>query len=266
MTKIALLSDLHVEHHALSPGYGVDFTEIRGLKKTDIFCIPGDIADGIDEGRVVLEYIARLTRAQIVFVMGNHDYLHHDLDRSTVELMRSDLPANVHVLDNEALIIDRVRILGCTLWTDLIGYDESDSLYQVMPDYSYIYAPNGELITPSDTQAAHVRSVEFLSRELATPFDGKTIMMSHHAPSNHSRNRKKQDNDVLAPFFYSDLDHLIKKYQPDLVLHGHTHYPVDYHIDTSRVIHHPMPKPDEPVTPNNPLVGKAGFAPKIIRI
>jgi predicted phosphodiesterase len=270
MTQIAVLSDLHVEHRALSLNYGIDFQEISTLTKKDVFCIPGDISDGIYKGRRVLEYIASKTRAQIVMVMGNHDYIGHDLDRDTVDLMRRGLPSNVHVLDNEVLIVGGVRILGCTLWTSLADYNENDKLHCAMPDYNYIYAGN-ELITPDDTRVEHAQSVEFLSREMAKPFKGKTIMMSHHAPSWQSGCREKRKDDALSSFFYSDLDYLIQQYQPSLVVHGHTHCPVDYQIGLSRVINQPMPEPAPAsrlshAARKNPSVAGGDFAPKIISI
>jgi Icc-related predicted phosphoesterase len=157
------------------------------------------------------------------------------------------------------------------LWTSLADYNENDKLHCAMPDYNYIYAGN-ELITPDDTRTEHAQSVEFLSREMAKPFKGKTIMMSHHAPSWQSVCREEQKHDTLSPFFYSNLDYLIQQYQPCLVVHGHTHCPADYQIGLSRVMNQPMPEP-APVprlshaarSKKPPVVGD-GFAPKIVGI
>ncbi len=41
-------------------------------------------------------------------------------------------------------------------------------------------------MTPSDSVKLHLVAVEYLQKELATPFAGKTMVVTHHLPSMQS--------------------------------------------------------------------------------
>ena len=75
-----------------------------------------------------------------------------------------------------------------------------------------------------------------MENELAQPFDGKTIVVTHHAPHPLSIHPRFAGNPV-NPGFVSDLGPLLDR--ADLWLHGHTHDGFDYWVGRCRVLANP---------------------------
>jgi Icc-related predicted phosphoesterase len=78
------------------------------------------------------------------------------------------------------------------------------------------------------------------------PFDGKTVVVTHHAPHPISI-APRYARDALNPAFASDLTDVISQHQPDLWVHGHTHSSFDYVVPgtKTRVVCNPMGYDDE---------------------
>jgi hypothetical protein len=76
------------------------------------------------------------------------------------------------------------------------------------------------------------------SRTLAIPFDGPTVVVTHHAPHPDSVARRFE-NDPLTPAFVSDLSEVIDRWQPALWFHGHTHDNFDYRVGATRIVCNP---------------------------
>ena len=106
----------------------------------------------------------------------------------------------MHVLNNAALVDPqgRWRVLRTTLWTDftLFGADPDtlaesiDASRRVMLDFRGLIQMNWPHDTqdsprdfaPDDSLALHRQARAWLESELARPFGGKTIVVTHHAP------------------------------------------------------------------------------------
>lgn len=86
---------------------------------------------------------------------------------------------------------------------------------------------------PSDTRQAHSRHVAWLNERLAEPFEGSTVVVTHHAPSAASLPPETGHN--VGFCYASDLDGLILSHQPAEWIHGHTHHAVDYQIGETRI-------------------------------
>ncbi len=89
---------------------------------------------------------------------------------------------------------------------------------------------------PQDTLNDHLASRAWLADELERPFDGLTVVITHHAPhvlSIHPRHA----GSALNAGFASDLTRLLHK--ADLWLHGHVHDSFDYRIGKCRVVANP---------------------------
>lgn len=122
-----------------------------------------------------------------------------------------------------------------TLWTDMRLFETEgeaaveDSLWNaqmMMPDYGYnaIMSGNPERpLTPEDTVAVHLHQKSWLVSELAQPWGGKTVVITHHVPSAMVGGA----NTSLSPCFVSNLDGLIDRYRPDAWIFGHTHRPAE---------------------------------------
>lgn len=251
--KIALVSDIHLSQ--LFDKQAVPYGGLEQLTRDDVLCVAGDVDDGPTGINTHLIALRKNTQATIVGVMGNHDYFHRSLTQDTLKQARANLPGRVYLLENQTLEMDGLRILGCTLWTDVDrGRLVGNAL--AMLDYSYITDAYGGLIEVHHTLAENRVSQDWLSTELAKPFNGKTVVLTHHAPTFRSQHPRYTDS-PLSSFFCCDLEHLIEQHQPELWLHGHLHDPVDYRIGQTRIVCNPRGYMDE----RPPL-----YAPQFIEI
>jgi hypothetical protein len=147
----------------------------------------------------------------------------------------------VHLLDTDAVVFDDVRILGCTLWTDfcLRGNSVLSAVEasRNMNDFRGAIYLDGDFgpFRPEDSIDLHRRSVEWLDRELAKPFAGKTLVVTHHSPHPKCEHRFYATS-PLSPAFCSDLGWLIERHQPALWISGHTHASHDIHIGATRLV------------------------------
>lgn len=86
------------------------------------------------------------------------------------------------------LVIGKTRYLCCTLWTDFaLNGPAVGGMYEagrMMNDYRYIRMEEDgyRRITPDHVAAVHARHRAWLETQLATPFAGRTVVVTHHAP------------------------------------------------------------------------------------
>lgn len=92
------------------------------------------------------------------------------------------------------------------------------------------------MLRARDTLADHERSRSWLERELAKPFAGKTVVVTHHGPHPLSIAPRFVGN-ALNAGFVSDLTPLMAG--ADLWLHGHVHDSFDYRVGACRVVANP---------------------------
>jgi len=93
----------------------------------------------------------------------------------------------VQVLDNETWIFNGVRFLGATCWTDysstgnaiLAKYEALHGLN----DYRKIRTAGYRKVHPDDLALSNQLSLAWLRERMAEPFEGQTVVVTHHAPS-----------------------------------------------------------------------------------
>jgi Icc-related predicted phosphoesterase len=226
--KLHILNDLHIEFE--------DFAQ--PVTDADIVVQAGDIGVGM-EGLRWAE--ARFPDRPVIYVPGNHEFYHHDL--ALMEVLKVQAPDHIHVLNDDQVIIDGVRFLGSILWTDFALFGEADRFFamqqarQQMTDFSIIQ--NGsQRFTPEDAIRLHTTSRNWLAAMLAEPFDGKTVVVTHHAPSSQSVHPRYANN-LLTPAFASNLENLMDGNRAPLWIHGHMHESYDYEIYGARVVCNP---------------------------
>ena len=106
----------------------------------------------------------------------------------------------------------------------------------------------GKLFTPEDSRQEHRASRRWLAERLAEPFDGPTVVVTHHAPSGLSGDPKYK-GDELSPCFASELpDEFFGK--AALWLHGHMHNSSNYELAGTRIVCNPRGYPRSRVLPN----------------
>lgn len=233
--KIQILSDLHLEFSDRHPPFTPPDTD------ADVVVIAGDI----DNGTRAIDWAERMFAQQtVLYVPGNHEYYGGELSRVAHDLReRAAHSANVRLLDNDAVEIDGVRFLGSTLWTDfeLFGRDRIDAAFaeslKYIVDFRAIRTDRGTLLRPQDTIELHRAARNFLEQNLAEPFQGSTVVITHHAPHTGSLHPRWAKH-LSSAAFVSDLEALMDK--PALWIHGHTHDGFDYTVNNTRVLANPM--------------------------
>lgn len=243
--KIWTLSDLHCEFRDWEP---------PAIPDADICVLAGDITTGavpaLDWCR---EHI--LPHMPVVMVLGNHEFYGSNIQRE-LHLGTEYAPhAGVYLLENESVVINGTRFLGCTLWTnfDLLAHGDAGAQMTAlaasragMNDFQRIRLRDfsKDRFHPEDARDMHRASLAWLEGELSTPFDGETVVVTHHCPSPQSVAPRFQ-RELLSASYASNLDGLIERYQPALWLHGHTHDSHDYEIGDTRVVCNPRGYPAE---------------------
>lgn len=255
--KIRQLSDLHRER---GPFSYVDEGE-------DVVVLAGDISNGV-EG---IEW-AKTIPKPVVFVAGNHDHWGCDLIDNIESMRAAAVGSNVHFLECDEVVItindESVRFLGTTLWTDYCeaylvkhGQNLEDErqrqmmyfAHKSMNDFMQItYAK--EPLTAKILLEIHRKSRAWLKDKIADRFDGKTVVVTHHAPSYQSlihandvkaddlsriiqSDRRPDDRHERVASYASDLEDLAVKV--DFWLHGHIHSSMMYNINKCLVVVNP---------------------------
>lgn len=241
--KIRLWSDLHLEFSQYR------FAHLWAPSEEDkeqILILAGDIGKGMG-GKVFIEELCKHFR-HVIRICGNHEYYDNDFDKVNEDwlayandgsILIDKGPDNFHFLYNDSIILDGVRFLGGTMWTDFNDGDIIDIGYahRSMNDYGCI-KKDGKFITPEFVLKEHDKFMTFLMPKMDEPFDGKTVVVTHHSPGNGFRLKRRRDRSDAA--YFANLEDLIAYHDKiDLWVHGHTHRNWDYMINNTRVVCNP---------------------------
>jgi 3',5'-cyclic AMP phosphodiesterase CpdA len=236
--KMLVLSDLHLDEildRAYLNHIGTAIHEAG--QEADALIIAGDLTEAAaQKWPDALRWLGTLyPAAKTVVIPGNHDYYGGNLGSLDAQLDQICHAAGCAFGQGRILVLGHVRVLMTTLWTDMrlleAGRQNAveDTLWnarQMMPDYGYgaitVDDPDRPL-RPEDTIAVHERQKAWLVSELARPWSGRTVVVTHHAPSGAVAG----EITPLSPCFASNLEDEIGRYRPNLWLFGHTHKPAE---------------------------------------
>ncbi|WP_256856479.1 metallophosphoesterase [Variovorax sp. KK3] len=257
--RIQLASDLHLELLWRFPGW-------HGLvpnPEADLLVLAGDIHRIEDVVRMFGRW-----RTPVLFVMGNHEFYSQQtmdsLRRTAHEMTQG---TSIVLLDNSAVgpielsrfkgwyrtkkrRVDGIRILGATLWTDYrlsepAGGPDRQALRmgeagKRLADHRIIQYRDGLLFKPMHALDEHRATVAWLTEALSAPFDGRTLVITHHGPHGGSIHPRYQ-GDMLNAAFVSELPALLRL--ADVWIHGHVHSSFDYTSYGCRVVTNPRGYP-----------------------
>jgi predicted phosphodiesterase len=229
--NIRVMSDLHIEFYDFEPHPEVP---------ADVVVLAGDI---LTEHYGLLWARTHFPDVPIVYVMGNHEFYDAHYERVLERAREEALKQQVHLLEKDQVIVDGVRFLGTTLWTDFeVEAPEQDADYSMwyadrsMSDFMLIRYRDG-MLHASDTREMHFEAKAWLRDRLAEPFDGRTVVVTHHLPHRASIHTQF-DKHPLNPAFASHLPELVRS-PVNLWVHGHTHCSCDYTVEGTRVVCNP---------------------------
>lgn len=227
-----VMSDLHVD----TAPYRLPPTPAD----VDCIIIAGDVADGHHRSARWLREHVVPRGLPVVFVAGNHDFYGHDIDDDQGEPYRDAGVELLHI-GRRSIEVAGARILGLTLWTDYaIAGDASAArawARREMPDFLNIDIGYRRL-GPRHLDHFHKLHRELIELDLATSFDGSTIVVTHHAPHPKSLRAPMFIDDSDASFA-SDLSVVIERFEPAAWIHGHVHESHDYYVSATRVVCNP---------------------------
>ncbi len=232
--RIRIFSDLHLEDRPFAPA----------ATSADLVVLAGDIHNGA----AGIEWAKRTFSGPVLYLAGNHEYYEGEFNEVRAAMSAAARGSAVRLLDCSEIMVEGVRFLGCTLWTDYSLVADAarpkviEAARKLIPDYLLIR--NGErLFAPEDAIALHGVHRAWLSAKLEEPHTGATVVITHFAP--HTRS--------IAPAYLGhpgnpgwvvDLEHLMGR--AALWIHGHTHTFFDYAVRGTRVVCNPRGNPGEP--------------------
>jgi predicted phosphodiesterase len=230
--RIQIASDLHLEMLQSSfPGYN----PVQPSPTADVLVLAGDIASRADAVDTFASW-----PAPVIYVHGNHEAYGYQYSLVADAIRSRASGTAVRYLERDALVIGDIRFLGCCLWTDYDLYrDRARSMKMAglcMRDHVTIRSDGGGRFLPEHALEEHEKSLAWLREQLAVPFDGRTVVVTHHGVSPLSIHPRYGDERVNAAFA-SDLRQVLDL--ADVWIHGHVHDSFDYRVGNARVIANP---------------------------
>ena len=256
--KIQLLSDLHLEAHPHwmpTPAPGAD-----------LLVLAGDIGSyqhgsGLTQMQDADFGLARFSPRHgwptpVLFVPGNHEYDAQDFDAAHARLRASCERLGLTWLERESTVIDGVRFVGTTLWSDFdalapqtsgpasanalaLQLKSRDKAFRAANYYlrKSETTRNGEPWLAPGLREQALACQAWLRAALETPFGGPTVAITHFAPSLMSADPRYGLTPGTAGFCNA-LDDLLP--YAKLWLHGHLHAPSRYVHRGCRVVANPL--------------------------
>ena len=235
--KLFICSDLHFEFQK-DGGKSL----VNSLNKdVDGIIIAGDLTterDIISSLRMICsEY------KNVYYVVGNHEFYYSDLGRVENALYKAkSLFNNLFWLENSNVIINNVKIIGCTLWfeprADNFQYEFAMNDFSIIDGFSsWVYEKNR-------------KSLEYLQENV----DNNSIVITHHLPSNQCIDKMYKNSELNRFFVSPAAEKIIIEKSPKYWVFGHTHTPYSNSIGNTKLICNPFGYPRERCKFNENLI------------
>jgi predicted phosphodiesterase len=236
--KIQYASDLHLEFPR-----NREFLEKYPLEPVgDILVLAGDIVG--DKHRDKIEHLYEKWRKEfryIISIPGNHEFYGGEA-MHCYPSYRKDLAANHFLVNNETLTLEGIRFIASILWTHAPP-NKIAALEKASNDYRLIkyskHDPDQRTISGDDVNKFHELSRKFLEQELAKPFAGKTVVVTHHLPS-YKLMGFAAYYDILKYYCASNLNKLIEAHDIDHWIFGHFHQSVRKRLYNTMFVSNPL--------------------------
>ncbi|EOD9097790.1 metallophosphoesterase [Pseudomonas aeruginosa] len=240
--KLHILSDLHCEFADFAPP----------VLDCDVVVLAGDIHVKSRGARWASESF----KTPVLYVMGNHEHYGGNLDRTYAKLLAS-ATEHVHILENQVWEHRGVQFLCATGWTSFGSTGDVGAAAwcarDTMNDFRTISVGDQfRRLRPDDLIARNRATKAWLEEQLSRPFQGKRVVVSHHAPLMQFVTDQGA-NPHLRAAYGNDWDSLMC-FDIDLWIFGHTHKAIDEYVNGIRFISNPRGYPSE----------QTGFRPELV--
>lgn len=242
--KILKLSDIHLD----SSNYPL----IINVDNVDIIILAGDIGNKYQAMQMIKPWLDK--GIIVVYVLGNHEFYNENTQPLTIAEIRqgwqkrADKNENLYVLDNDSVVLKGIKFIGSTAWTNITPdkflKSEVKSELSFSSDFQKIMKTKlmkgyvilrGKPITIDDYQALHKESIDYIKEEVAKPFDGTKILITHHPLTIQSNNPKYPVGNFNSQLFCSEYDDFIFQSDLDYYFHGHVHHSCQYLLNGTLV-------------------------------
>ena len=236
--RLQIASDLHLEHlehpfpraRTLWPAHGAD-----------LLVLAGDVAKGAS----AIDHFGGWP-VPVVYVAGNHEFYGGCRQEVLASLRSRSAGTSVLFLEHDMVDFGGVRFLGCTLWTDYrlrsnrTQRQQMENAERRIADHRQVRKLDGSGFSAADALREHENSRKWLCEELARPYDGTTVVVTHHGPHPLSVHPRYAGDPINAAFV-SELGELLQ--MADLWIHGHVHDSFHYSVNGCRVVANPRGYP-----------------------
>lgn len=245
-----VVSDLHLEQYQGMPAEAlrIKFIPPHENDRNSILVLAGDISSKPTQ---LLEFLREVEKffLHVIYVPGNHEFYGHRIDVWSENLKAAlksgpfDDPENPKIsfatIHMEYKEFENVRFIFGTLWGDGgKSLKERALVGDGLRDFYVVKTKGEERFTVPAMMDIHGRQKKQLQEFLKKPFDGVTIVVSHHMPS--YRLCHPRFGTTLNGGFASDCDSILAADNaPDVWIHGHTHDSIDGRYWNTRVVCNP---------------------------
>lgn len=252
MKYIRVASDLHLEGYTgKTPDWHSEvFLPAHENDASSVLVLAGDISSSPEQLLAFIRYVEPRFE-KVFYVPGNHEYYKQNYQGLNAYLTAELQGTNVLFSGSETFCHehDGVRFVGCTLWGD----GGPDAVSQVQVQH---FLNDFRLIKFSDEGSTDARSFkvqdmigEFkrqkaqIKQYLNSPFNGDTVLITHHLPSRRLVSKRFWTGDgsdgANGGFVGACDDILAYDIAPKIWIHGHTHDTGDTMLWKTRIVCHP---------------------------
>ena len=237
--KIQIVSDLHLEFQSNRDW----LRENPIIPKGDVLLIAGDTVCDKHKKKAAFFY-KKISKdfPLIISTMGNHEFYRGFIDYAYPNYKKW-IKENYLQMNNGVYIYSGVKVIVSTLWSFVPFYRE-DEVEQGLNDYYYIYYKRNDgekgIVRVKNTNQYHEYSVDFIKKELAKPFDGKVVLLTHHLPSYQCIAEEFRGSSLNAAYASNLHDIIENNLQIVLWVCGHSHDRNITKVSSTLIIRNPL--------------------------
>lgn len=230
--RVQIVSDLHLE------SFRDPLSSLRSISKGpkgDVLIMAGDICPiyHLRKWQNAMEYLCK-RYSHVIYTPGNHEHYGMELDYSKHFLKEASKSwHNLHLTWLGTKHLMGVDFLQSTLW-----YEDKPDCYiarHLVSDFSAIKGSN-----PS----TFIKEGDKCKELIADKGADCSIWVTHHLPSPRSIGMRYRGATSNC-FYLNDIEFLIERHQPQLIVHGHGHTSQEYRLGDTLVICNPRGYEDD---------------------
>lgn len=183
----------------------------------------------------------------MVVVLGNHDFWGGNLQTEYehyLKYIKEQNLNNVHLLQDNTILIGQNKFVGGTLWTDY-GKGNPEIMQtgeSLMNDFKYIR--NGKTFSKLKANhliGSHIKTARYIAENSKKDNDEQILwVITHHLPTFQSvpDNFQREDHYAENALYASNLEYLMND-NISAWVHGHSHVQAYYNIGETKIIANP---------------------------